>query len=538
MAQYDPEAPVLAAAGESVDAVRANCKVEKLQSALASFPAMKVVSADINESGVFESPYGRIEELPAFCDIRVEVAGRAHTSHVKIWAPLGWNGRFLATAGGGNRSENEWVTDPEGIGVETYDMAPTMAAAIRRDFATATTDAGVRDERDFAWGLDLATGDIDRELTENWHHRATKDMADAAKGVITTLYTVAPTYSYLIGTSGGGRQTMVTAQKYPGTFDGYWASCPAVNWTHFSLVGLWPSLVMKELGHVLVPQKLEEFRQYALETLEGDSAVEDGFLSTLSFPPLDARGAIGRTSTAGCLTELDAEVMNHIWGGPRRSNGQALWYGLPVGAETWGAGLWGFGWVGYEEREGELIPVPMSYATDWAGAWVQRMPDWDWRTSSLAEFEELFDRSVQELADYDCSDQDFSGLQAAGGRMLITHSTADGLIPPQGTVQYHDRIVAALGGDVAAGEVVRFFLTPGGGHSSTADGYGIGISLDEGLLALIDWVESGVAPEVLIGQRMSRTTGEIEVTRPVCRYPNIPRYLGGDRRLATSFECP
>ncbi|WP_165478264.1 tannase/feruloyl esterase family alpha/beta hydrolase [Arthrobacter sp. S39] len=531
-------APVTLAGDGHQDIVRLNCNVQTLQAGLAHRTGVSVVFAQVNESGFFDSPAGRIERLPAFCDIRVDIVGHSHTARVRIWAPLAWNGRFLATAGGGNRTENEWVTDPEGTGVETYDMAPTLASSIRRGFAAATTDAGVRDERDFAWGLDIATGEIDRELATNWHHKATKDMADAAKDVLTELYTIAPSYSYLVGTSGGGRQTMVTAQMYPDLFDGYWASCPAVNWSHMSLTGLWPALVMKELGNVVTPDKFEAFRRYALEAIEGASALEDGFLTTLSFPTLDAYSALGR-DTEGCvLTELDAEIMNRIWAGPRRRNGEALWYGLPVGADTWGTGVWGIGWIGYEMRKGATDAFPLSYATDWAGAWIQRVYDWDWRTCSITEFEELFDRSVGELAEYDCADEDFSGLKASGGRMLLTHSTGDGLIPPQGTVQYHERIAEALGGDDAAAESVRFFLTPGGGHSSTADGYGLSISLDEGLSALIEWVESGVAPEVLIARRISRTTGEIEMTRPVCRYPLTPQYIGGDRRLATSFQCP
>lgn len=515
-----------------------NLDAGALQRSLDFLPGARLMSVEINDDGSYDSGYSTITNLPAFCHIRIGITGAAHAAHVSVWAPRNWNGRFLATAGGGNRTENEWVTDPDGIGVDTYDMAPTMASAIRRDFATATTDAGIRDDRDFGWGLDRETGEIDRELTENWHHQATKDMADAAKAVLAVVYGEPPSYSYLVGTSGGGRQAMVTAQRYPDAFDGYWASCPAVNWLHIGLIGLWPVVVMKELGNVVPAAKFEEFRRFALETLEGESAVEDGFLSSSRFPVPDARDAIGRESGAGIITDLDAEVMNRVWDGPRRRNGERIWFGLPAGAETWGSGLWGMGWISYEERDGEVEVVPLSYATEWAGPWVLRNPGWDWRTCGLDEFEELFDLSLEELSAYDCSDPDFSGLAAAGGRLLLTHGTGDGLIPAQGTIQYVERIVESFGNRDNAVEVMRLFICPGGGHSSTADGCGVGISLDEGLSALIEWVERGKAPEVLIGQRTNRATGEIEMTRPVCRYPETPTYLGGDRRLATNFACP
>jgi len=29
----------------------------------------------------------------------------------------------------------------------------------------------------------------------------------------------------------------------------------------------------------------------------------------------------------------------------------------------------------------------------------------------------------------------------------------------------------------------------------------------------------------------------VTATRPMCRYPAFPRYLGGDARKAESFEC-
>lgn len=46
--------------------------------------------------------------------------------------------------------------------------------------------------------------------------------------------------------------------------------------------------------------------------------MEDGFLSTLSFPRLDADGAVGRISESGALTAVDAAIMNRIWAGPQR----------------------------------------------------------------------------------------------------------------------------------------------------------------------------------------------------------------------------
>ena len=514
--------------------VLSRCDVATLQRAVAHLPGVSIVSAEFNDVGSYDGPFGRIDGLPPFCDVLVHVAGPTHTTHVTVWAPLDWNGRFLATAGGGNRTASEWGLDPTGIGAETYDMASTLPSAVRRHYATASTDGGNRDARDFGWGHDLETDSLDLELAENWHHRATKEMADIAKVITTALYGIAPTYSYLVGTSGGGRQTLVTAQMYPDTFDGYWASCPAINWSRMIPAGLWPAVVMKEYDNVLSVAKFEAFRQFALETVEGETALEDGFLTTLGFPDVDATGAIGRSTDEGPITETDALVMNLIWRGPTRRNGERLWYGIAPGAESWGDNLWGIGLASSEETDGKREPVPLSYATEWVSGWLRLDPEWDWHGVTMTQFEDLFDESVAKFSHYDSAAQDFSGLARTGGRLLLTHSNADGLISPQGTVEFYDGVVATLGQEATDG-IMRFFLSPGGGHSSTADGFGVGFSLNAGLDALIDWVENGTVPEALIARRRSRFTGEVDMHRIVLRFPREARHLGGDRKLATSF---
>lgn len=59
------------------------------------------------------------------------------------------------------------------------------------------------------------------------------------------------------------------------------------------------------------------------------------------------------------------------------------------------------------------------------------------------------------------------------------------------------------------------------------------------VLAMIDWVEKGKAPETIIAtsyvgaDKRNGTAFE----RPLCTYPKEAVYIGGDQNKASSFEC-
>jgi feruloyl esterase len=60
------------------------------------------------------------------------------------------------------------------------------------------------------------------------------------------------------------------------------------------------------------------------------------------------------------------------------------------------------------------------------------------------------------------------------------------------------------------------------------------------LLALVDWVEKGVAPDFLIATTWKNDTTQAEVyrQRPLCAYPKMAFYKGqGDPDQAKNWEC-
>ncbi|CUR56792.1 putative Tannase and feruloyl esterase family protein [metagenome] len=499
------------------------CARDKVAEALAhlsNVEAMEVRFVD----GDYESPDGLIEGLPEFFEVLLHVHNPGgHVAHVRVWLPLRWNGRFLGITGTGNRTVPAWNLAP-------YLRIATSPHGVRNGFATACTDGGNRDEREFTWALDEATGEIDWDLIENWVHRSTREMTIAAKAVVELVYGEPPAFSYLAGSSGGGRQTLVHAQRYPDDYDGYWASDPAINWTKIDLVQLWPALVMKELDNALPAAKLEAFRAAALSAFAADHGVVDGVIMSSEYQTWDPAQLVGQETPAGAITERDAETMRMIWGGPRRRDGRFLWFGFGIDTEPWAE--WGA--MCTKEVDGKLVPVVQEWGVGWVASWLLRDPTWDWTTLTFEAFEELFDQSTTEYASVDGADADLAALRDSGAKLLLTHGMADEDILSRGTVDYYERVLKHLDGDEDVASWLRFFLSPGDIHSRIL-GHGPGLTLASGMAALMAWVEDGIAPDVIPGTAMDKESGEIILRRPICRYPQVASYLGGDPTDPASF---
>jgi feruloyl esterase len=94
------------------------------------------------------------------------------------------------------------------------------------------------------------------------------------------------------------------------------------------------------------------------------------------------------------------------------------------------------------------------------------------------------------------------------------------------TIAYYDAVQKAV---PAAKDSVRLFLAPGVQHC----GGGAGPDRFDSLTALEHWVERGTVPMSMIA-----TKANSPLSRPLCAYPQLPRYRGaGNPNDAASFEC-
>ena len=185
-----------------------------------SLPETTILSTEVL-SGTFTPPGTsaatppRPIPVPAAC----RVVGRIQPAITfEVWLPLdAWNGKFQGVGGGGF------------AGVISYGA---MASALRRGYATASTDTG-HSTPGGSWALGHP------ELVTDFAYRAIHEMTVKAKAVVAAFYGTAARTSYFVGCSTGGRQGLMEAQRFPADYDGIVAGAPANDWTHLMAASLW-----------------------------------------------------------------------------------------------------------------------------------------------------------------------------------------------------------------------------------------------------------------------------------------------------------
>ena len=156
---------------------------------------------------------------PAHCVVRGSAAprtgvdGKAYETRFELRLPTDWSGRFLYQGGGGN----DGVVAPA-VGRNTGSFPDT---GLQRGFAVVTTDAGHQGGTP-EFGLDPVAR-VDHAYAA--HERT----ATIALAIVARYYGRAADRKYFVGCSGGGRQGMMFAQRYPAYFDGIAICAPAMS---------------------------------------------------------------------------------------------------------------------------------------------------------------------------------------------------------------------------------------------------------------------------------------------------------------------
>jgi feruloyl esterase len=124
--------------------------------------------------------------------------------------------------------------------------------------------------------------------------------------------------------------------------------------------------------------------------------------------------------------------------------------------------------------------------------------------------------------------------------------------------EYYESVVARGKGKSHAEKLAdtqsfaRYYMVPGMGHTAGGPGASnmstatrdstppVEDAQHDMTLALFEWVEKSRTPDTLVGTHYSQgsgPSGKVAFQRPICVYPKIPRYVGGDKDKAASFTC-
>jgi len=475
-----------------------------------ALPNVTIAKAEVVAAGAFDGPappFGpppqvvaaTYKAMPAFCRVQATLTPTPDSDiEIELWMPAAnWNGKL----------------DGIGNGVWAGSISYfEMAAPLSRGYAVVATDTGHT-----GTGLDagFAVGHPDKLI--DFGYRAVHEMTVTAKQLMTVFYGKGPQLSLWTSCSTGGRQGLMEAYRYPEDFYGISAMAPANPMTGLMVQSVWTGYAALKTPQNVVPMsKLAAVHQAYIKMCDAKDGVKDGLVSDPEHCHFDPKVAECKSKDGpDCLTAAQVETMRAVYGGVTdpKTHKQAF-----AGFEP-----------GSEMQVGLLMsgPAPFPVATTYMSDIVFKDPNWDFRTFDYGK-----DTAAAEDAGSSILDVPSLGLSrffAAGGKLLLSHGWADGLIPSENTVSFYKAMTS--GTDTKAADDVRLFMVPGMGHCGGGDGP----FLFDALGTIDAWASGGPAPDRIV---VSNPPGAPERTRPLCPYPQIAKYAGhGSTDDAASFEC-
>jgi len=467
---------------------------------------IKIKSATPTAAGLFTPPGARSPiSLPAFCRV-IGVATPTPESNInfEVWIPPAdaWNGKFQGVGNGGFQ------------GSISYD---DMASALRRGYATASTDTGhIGDDLRFAEGHP--------ERIVDWATRSIHLMTEAAKAIIRDHAGRFPDRSYFYGCNTGGHQALMEAQRFPTDYDGIVAGAPAADRVHeiIGYLGVWKSTHEND-SSLLSQGKLQLLTASAVASCDQLDGVKDGVIDDPRRCKFDPAAVLCRNSESeSCLTRPEVEAAKKVYSGVHNPRtGELIFPGWPVGSEGFGDNA-NSGW-------GQMINIREPRRVGFFNYFVFNDPNWDWRTFD-------FDRDLayadKKMGFISATDRNLTAFKLHGGKLLMYAGWVDPILPAEDVVEYYEGATKTMGGAAKTTPFFRLFMAPGMGHCAG----GPGPTAFDMMPALEQWVEKGLAPEKVVASRV--TNGKVERTRPLCPYPQVARWKGtGSTDDAANFVC-
>ncbi|HLX30163.1 MAG TPA: tannase/feruloyl esterase family alpha/beta hydrolase [Casimicrobiaceae bacterium] len=455
--------------------------------------------------------------------------------HFEVWIPTdgSWNGKYQQIGNGGFAGS----ISLSGI-----------ANAVSRGYATAGTDDGTSGP---PAGAPAFIGNTDVLL--DYGYRAIKATTDDSKAIVNALMGQAPSYSYFVGCSDGGREALQEAQRYPNDFDGIIVGSPVNDQVgEFGaeyLFDMQATLNGPQTNGVpdayLSPTQFAVLSNAALDKCVGkDGGVAtDAFLNDprqCHFNPETVKCKPGQ-NTDTCLTPAQVNAAQQLYAGPHDKN-VLLFPGLEPGGES-ATGDWAT-WISGKSpaSPGAQFGLGQGFACDL----VLGVASCNYLSIDVVQQDDTARQFLQPILS--SVNPDLSAFKRHGGKMIQYAGWADSAIAPENGLNYYRKVTQAIGDPH---DFYRVFMVPGMAHCSGGAGpnsFGNGtsngpvIDADHDLVkALEGWVEQGYAPDKIIATHyVNNVTAQgVQFQRPLCPYPQRAEYLGNKRdpNDADSFQC-
>ncbi|PPQ72872.1 hypothetical protein CVT24_001546 [Panaeolus cyanescens] len=421
--------------------------------------------------------------------------------HWEMWLPDQWFGRFLAVGNGGLGGCIDYSNIDYGSSLH---------------FATIGTDNG----------HDGNSGSVflnHPEVINDFAFRAIHVSAVLGKQLAQFYYKSKTQKSYYLGCSTGGRQGVQSALRFPDDFDGIVGGAPATDWNH--LMG-WSGMLSHDVGQPngppaeSIPTNLwpvitaEIMRQ--CDGLDGvlDQTITEpdecifrpeSLLCSTSNPPSPA-------NSSTCLTPTQVQTLKNVYSPLFGDEGQLLYPRYDPGAEADGNFVFLLG------------PSFFPFTNDWLRFTIFNDSTHNFQNFSRADIE--FSDTINP-GGISTWNGDLSLFRNRGGKFITYHGRRDQLIASGNSKRMYDLISDTMQLPTLD-SFYRLFLVPGmnhcfGGPGASAFGQAgiasnaVNDTRHNVLLAMVDWVEKGRAPDTIIGTTIGPASNATH--RVHCRYP-------------------
>jgi Tannase and feruloyl esterase len=420
--------------------------------------------------------------------------------------PAIWNGRLYMFGNGGYAGEP----------IDNPGRQTGAKRALSKGFATAQTNTGHD-----ATAEPLGAFASSPQKLVDYAFRAVHVTAVTAKTLLQAYYATPAKRAYFDGCSTGGRQGLISAQRFPDDFDGIVNGAPVLNFsgTMVAYVGIQKALAAAPLN----ADAIKTVGDAVVAKCDALDGVKDGVIDDPRTCPFAAASDIpkcsGDTAAVGCLTAAQIHAVEAIYA-PVLRNGTQVFPGWPAGAESgWTPWFTAPNGRGIQWSFGETYLKNIAFGRPNLG--------YDWLTFDVnADLDKI--QAARALLD--ATDPDLSRFRARGGKILGYFGWADPALNPLMGVGYYETVTRTLG--PVTPDFYRLFMVPGMSHCTG----GAGTSTFDALTPLVQWVEKGVAPQTISASHV--TDGKVVRTRPLCPYPQTAIYKGsGSTDDAASFSC-
>jgi len=276
-------------------------------------------------------------------------------------------------------------------------------------------------------------------------------------------------------------------------------------------------IVNRNADGVIPPAKLPMIHAAVLDACDALDGVKDGVIENplrcrFDYATLACKGADGPE----CLTRGQVESAKAL-ASPLKDvrtgkviDERHLWPGSELGWATLGGAQ------------------PLGLSVSGLANILFKDPRWDWRTFEVA-------KGMEEAAKADggslfSGDPNLKPFLSHGGKLLMYHGWTDQQVTPQTSTIYYDKVLKTIGSD-AASKGIALFMVPGMNHCQG----GAGTDTFDKMAAIESWVATGAAPKQIVASHL--TNGTVDKTRPLCPFPQIAKFKGGDSNDAANFAC-